>query len=114
MENSNFAIVVITTAVALVFLLIYVIVVMPQNRARKNQRQVLEDLKVGDKVVTVGGIVGKLTALDRDRDTARIEVAKGVEIEIIPSAISHPYDYMDRLRAAERAAGQGRGNKSKA
>lgn len=114
MDNTNFAVVVITTAVALVFLLIYVIVVMPQNRARKNQRQVLEDLKVGDKVVTVGGIVGRLTALDREKDMARIEVAKGIEIEIIPSAISHPYDYMDRLRAAERAAAQAKGNKSKA
>ena len=114
MDNSNFAIVIITTAIALVFLLIWVIVVLPQNRARKNQQQVLEDLKVGDKIVTVGGIVGRLTMLDRDKDAARIEIAKGVEVDIIPSAISHPYDYMDRLRQMERGSAQTKGTKTKA
>ncbi|MFZ1793778.1 MAG: preprotein translocase subunit YajC [Anaerolineae bacterium] len=102
MDNSNFAFVLIATAIALVLVLVYVIVVMPQNRARKNQQQVVEELKIGEKIVTVGGLIGKLTYLDREKDLARLEVAKGVEIEIIPAAISHPLDYMKRLRAHEK------------
>jgi preprotein translocase subunit YajC len=79
----------------------WLIVVVPQRRARDNQVAVLRDLKTGDKIVTVGGIVGKLTYLNREEDIARVEIAKGVEVEIIPSAISHPYNYMDRLAALE-------------
>lgn len=101
MDNSNLAFVILATAAALVFVLVYVIVVMPQNRARKNQQQVVEELKIGDKIVTVGGVIGKLTYLNREKDIARMEVAKGVEIEIIPAAISHPLDYMQRLRDHE-------------
>lgn len=102
MDNSNLAFVILATAAALVFVLVYVIVVMPQNRARKNQQMVVEELKVGEKIVTVGGMIGKLTYLDREKDLARMEIAKGVEVEIIPAAISHPFDYMKRLRAQEK------------
>ena len=70
MDNGNFAFVLLATAIALVFVLVYVVVVMPQNRARKNQQQVVAELKVGEKIVTVGGLVGKLTYLDREKDLA--------------------------------------------
>ena len=102
MDQTNFAIIVLLTAIALVFLLIWVVVVMPQNRARKTQQEVVNDLKVGDEIVTVGGLVGKLTYLNQQEDIARMEIAKGVEIRIIPAAISHPLDYKQRVERAKR------------
>jgi len=96
--DTSFAIILFFTTIAFVFLLVWLVVIVPQNRARKNQEQVVSDLKVGDEIVTVGGMVGKLTHLDRERDIARIEVAEGVEIRIIPAAISHPLDLMDRIK----------------
>jgi preprotein translocase subunit YajC len=100
--DQSFAVVLFFTTIAFVFLLIWIVVVLPQSRARKTQQQVVEDLKVGDDIVTVGGLVGKLTALDREQDIARIEIAKGVEVRIIPAAISHPLDYVQRLKQQER------------
>ncbi len=105
--DSGSAVVLFFTTIAFVFLLIWIIVVLPQNRARKTQQQVVEDLKIGDDIVTVGGLVGKLTALDRERDIARIEIANGVEVRIIPAAISHPLDYVQRLKQQERGAPPG-------
>lgn len=102
MFDTNFAVAIVATCFALVFLLVWMIVVVPQRRARENQIAVLRDLKVGEKVVTVGGLVGRLTYLNRDEDVARMELTKGIEVEVIPSAISHPYDYMDRVAALER------------
>ncbi len=102
MDTTNLFIVLFLTIVAFVFLLIWVVVILPQNRARKNQEQVVSDLKIGDEIVTVGGIIGKLTYLNREEDLARIEVAKGVEVRIIPAAISHPLDYMERVEKAKR------------
>jgi preprotein translocase subunit YajC len=104
MDSSNYALVVLFTAIAMVLLLIWVVIVLPQRRARKNQELVIEDLKIGEEIVTIGGVIGKLTYLNRDEDLARIEVAKGIEVRIIPAAISHPLDYLKRKEAAERAA----------
>jgi len=100
--DVTLASVVLLVTVAFVFLLVWVIVILPQNRARKNQEQVVADLNIGEQIVTVGGVIGKLTYLDREKDLAKIEVAPGVEIRIIPAAISHPLDYMDRVRRLER------------
>jgi preprotein translocase subunit YajC len=108
MDLTNFGIIILLTSIAFVLLLIWIVVVLPQNRARKTQQQVVADLKVGDDVVTVGGIIGKLTYLNQDEDMARIEIAKGVEIRIIPAAISHPLDYMQRVERAKREKAVGR------
>jgi preprotein translocase subunit YajC len=104
--NIEFGSIILLTSIAFVFLLIWLIVVVPQNRARKNQQLVVADLKVGDDIVTVGGLIGKLTYLNNDEDIARIEIAKGVEVRIIPAAISHPLDYMQRMEQAKRESAQ--------
>jgi preprotein translocase subunit YajC len=111
--DLTLAVVVLTITIAFVFFLVWVIVVVPQNRARKTQERILEELKLGEQIVTVGGIIGKLTYLNRDEDLARIEVAPGVEIRIIPAAISHPLDYLDRLARMEQAASRPKGQTDK-
>jgi preprotein translocase subunit YajC len=103
--NTEFFYIIVATVLAVVLLMVWVLVALPQKRARSTQREVLEQLKVGDEVVTVGGLIGRLTYLNRDEDMARMEVAKGVEIRLIPAAISHPLDIMNRIRQAERQGG---------
>lgn len=92
--DSGLAVTLFFTIIAVVFLLVWIVVILPQNRARKTQERVVSDLAIGDEIVTVGGIVGRLTYLNRQEDMARIEVAKGVEVRIIPAAISHPLNFM--------------------
>ncbi|BCX05714.1 MAG: hypothetical protein KatS3mg053_3652 [Candidatus Roseilinea sp.] len=111
--DLTLAVVILAITIAFVFILVWVIVVVPQNRARKNQEKVIEELKIGEQIVTVGGVIGKLTYLNREEDLARIEVAPGVEIRIIPAAISHPLDYMQRLARMEQEASQPRAQQAK-
>jgi len=111
--DLTLAVVVLTITIAFVFFLVWVVVVVPQNRARKTQERILEELKPGEQIVTVGGIIGKLTYLNRDEDLARIEVAPGVEIRIIPAAISHPLNYLERLARMEQAASQAKSDGQK-
>lgn len=59
-----------------------------QWRSRKRYQQRMQALQAGDQVVTIGGILGKLTQVDRDANRARLEVAPGVEIQITLGAIS--------------------------
>ncbi|MBN1178087.1 MAG: preprotein translocase subunit YajC [Anaerolineae bacterium] len=59
-----------------------------QWRARKRYQEKMESFQAGDRVVTIGGIYGRLTYLDRETSMARLEIAPGVEIEIGLGAIS--------------------------
>lgn len=92
------------TVIALVFMLFWVLVALPQRRARKTQEDIVSNLKIGEQVVTVGGLIGKLTYLDLDKDMARLEIAPGMEVRVIPAAISHPLDIMRRLDTAQAQA----------
>ena len=65
-----------------------VFLALPQWMARRRQRRREEDLKVGDAVITIGGLIGEITYLDFQANLARIKLAEGVEIRILPGAIS--------------------------
>jgi preprotein translocase subunit YajC len=102
--TESIAPVLVLTVIAIVFVLFWVLVALPQKRARQTQQEIVKNLKTGEQVVTVGGLVGKLTYLDEEKDMARIEIAPGVEVRVIPAAISHPLDIMRRLDNAQAAA----------
>jgi preprotein translocase subunit YajC len=82
MENQQLLIL----GVGLVFLL--AITVWPQWRARRQREKQRSELRVGDEVMTVGGIVGRIAQLDTEQDRASIEIAPGVEMTIALAAIS--------------------------
>ena len=46
---------------------------MPMQRQKKKQQQMLSDLKSGDTVITSGGIVGTITAVDSDTMVLRVK-----------------------------------------
>jgi preprotein translocase subunit YajC len=61
---------------------------LPQMMARRRRKKREEDLKVGDEVITIGGFIGELTYLDFEENLARIRLAEGVELRVLPGAIS--------------------------
>ena len=60
-----------------------------QWRSRRRYQKRMEQMQTGDEVVTIGGIHGKLTYLDRTENRARLEIAPGVEVQINLGAVSH-------------------------
>jgi preprotein translocase subunit YajC len=64
----------------------YFLLLRPQLKRAKEQRQVLDSLAVGDAVVTVGGITGKITALESHQ--LKLEIASGVIIHVQKQAVS--------------------------
>ena len=79
---------VVILAVGLV--LLSVLMFWPQWQARRRRRKRLAELRVGDEVVTVGGLIGKLTYFSAEENRARIEIAPGVEMRVLTAAISRP------------------------
>jgi len=64
----------------LMFVIIWFLMIRPQMKRAKEHKQMLEALKVGDEVLTQGGIIGIVRALDDHWVT--VEIAKGVEVVV--------------------------------
>lgn len=54
--------------IALMFVLFYVLLIRPQQKRLRAQQAMLGALKVGDKVVTGGGLVGTISRLVNDSE----------------------------------------------
>lgn len=64
----------------------FVFMILPQQRKQKKQRSFLEGLKKGDKVVTMGGLHGKVFSIEET--TITLEVDKGSKLRFEKSFIS--------------------------
>ena len=69
-----------------VFVIFYVILYIPQRRRQKKHKEYVENLKIGDNVITDSGIYGRVVNIKQDKVT--LVVKKG-EIEILKSNISY-------------------------
>jgi preprotein translocase subunit YajC len=72
---------------AMVFFVFYFLVFRPQQKKVKQQRDMLNSLRRGDKVVTNGGIVGTISKIVSDTEVM-VEVADNLSLRFARSAIS--------------------------
>jgi preprotein translocase subunit YajC len=68
-------------------LIVYFIVLRPQNRRAKEQKEALKNVRRGDTVVTTGGLVGKVTKTIDDAEV-EVEIAQNVRVRVLRQAIS--------------------------
>ena len=68
----------------LIFVIFYFFLIRPQQKKVKEHKIMVENLKRGDKVITVGGIVGTIDRII-DAEKAEVEIADNVKVEIIKS-----------------------------
>jgi preprotein translocase subunit YajC len=70
---------------ALILAIFYVVILLPMRRRQKKVQAFLDGLKVGDRVVTSGGIFGAITKLG-DK-SVQVQIAEKVRVEVSRSAI---------------------------
>lgn len=70
----------------LVFVIFYLLIIMPSRKKQKKHLQMVEQLKPGDKIITSGGIYGTVMGVQRDR--IELKVAANVKIDITKSAVA--------------------------
>ena len=75
----------------LMFAIIYFLLIRPQIRRQKQQRQMLGALQKGDQVLTRGGVYGKIEAF-KGKDDSRVllDVGKGTKITVARAYIVGP------------------------
>ncbi len=70
------------------FLLVfYLLVVLPRKRQEKKHKKIMDDLKKGDKVVTIGGIKGEISKLNDE--TMTLKVSDNTEIVFVRKALAY-------------------------
>ena len=72
--------------IPLILVVMYLLLLRPQQQRVRRQRELVMSIDVGDEVVTAGGMIGRVVELSDDR--AWLEVADDVVIEILRIAIT--------------------------
>jgi len=70
---------------ALILAIFYFIILLPAKRKQQKVQQFLDGLKVGDRVLTTGGIYGQIAKINGDR--VQLQVADKVRIDVSKAAI---------------------------
>lgn len=69
-----------------IFLIMYFLLIRPQQKKMKELRAMVEALRRGDQVLTQGGIVGKVTKVGDD-NMIDVEIASGVVVKVVKSTV---------------------------
>ncbi len=72
---------------AFFILIFYLLIIMPRKKQEKKHKEVLESLRVKDRVVTIGGIRGEIAKIKDD--AVVLKVSETTEIEFIKNAIAY-------------------------
>ncbi len=68
------------------FVLMYFLLIRPQQKRAKEHKKLLNELKKGDEVVTNGGVIGKVTSVDES--FATLEISDGVIVKVQKQGIN--------------------------
>lgn len=80
--DSTFSLVMIVA----IFILIYFMLIRPQNKRAQEHRDLVKQLKKGDEIVTSGGLIGKV--VNMDEQVIKISLADGLDVHLQRNAVS--------------------------
>lgn len=72
----------------LMFAVIYFLILRPQYKKQKQQQAMVDALKKGDRIITSGGIHGKITGIKEKEGILVVQVAKEVQIEVSRGSVT--------------------------
>jgi preprotein translocase subunit YajC len=70
------------------FAFLWFVLIRPQKRRQVQTQQMLNQLSVGDEVVTAGGIYGEITSIDEATDDVMVRIAPSLEVKVARRAIA--------------------------
>ncbi len=78
--------------VVVLMVLFYVLLILPQQKRFKEHSQMLSGLKKGDKVVTGGGLVGKIDKISDGNDEVVVDLGNGTKVTAVRSTLQAKND----------------------
>ena len=74
----------------LIFGVFYILLIRPQQKKVKAHREMLNNLRRGDKIITSGGIIGTVNKVADNREL-QVQISENVEIKIAPGMVADLY-----------------------
>ncbi|MEM9198903.1 MAG: preprotein translocase subunit YajC [Pseudomonadota bacterium] len=71
----------------LIFVIMYFLLIRPQQKKVKEHKAMVEALRRGDQVVTQGGLIGKVSKV-KDEGELEIEISDGVRVRVVRQTIA--------------------------
>ena len=72
--------------IILIFVIMYFLLIRPQQKKIKEHKNMVDNLRRGDQVLTQGGIIGKITKV-KEGEEIEVELAKDVKVSFIRSPL---------------------------
>lgn len=72
----------------LIFVIMYFLIIRPQQKRMKAHREMVENVRRGDEVITQGGIYAKITRVKEGDMEVEAEIAEGVKVRIVRATIA--------------------------
>ena len=72
--------------IILIFVIMYFLLIRPQQKKIKEHKNMVDNLRRGDQVLTQGGIIGKITKV-KEGEEIEVELAKDVKVSVVRSTI---------------------------
>ncbi len=72
----------------LIMLILYFLMIRPQAKRQKEKRTMMEALKKGDRIVTIGGVHGTVVGLKNQGKIVVIKVDKNTNLTVVKSSIA--------------------------
>lgn len=72
----------------LIFAVFYFLLIRPQQKKQKEHREMLKALKRGDRVLTAGGIIAKVTTVKEGVDEVEVEIAPNIRVSVLRQTIA--------------------------
>ena len=88
-----------------IFAIMYFLILRPQQRRAKEQKELVQAAKRGDVVVTSGGLIGKITKATDDNEV-ELEIAPNVRVRLARSGIADVRTRGEPVKDAGAAAGK--------
>jgi preprotein translocase subunit YajC len=84
---KEFSFVELTPIILLIFIF-YFLIIRPQSKKMKEHQAMINNLKIGNKVLTNGGIIGVVKEVLTKENQVEIEIAEGVRVRVLRSYVA--------------------------
>ena len=78
----------------LIFLVFWILLIRPQQKKMKLHREMIKNLKRGDKIVTSGGLIGNITKVNENKELT-LEISNDIKVQIAPGMVHEIYTSVD-------------------
>ena len=95
----------------LIFGVFYILLIRPQQKKVKQHREMINNLRRGDKIITSGGIIGSINKVNDNKELL-VEISENVEIKIAPGMVSDLYISQDTEKEKTSSKKEDTKNKS--